>query len=199
MEVGTAKNVRIDVARQFQIFRLAWKIIGEHDLASGHREQDNPVRHLGDLIWRHRRVARGEVHRLVDEILNAGAASFGLIVDGHARGLPAEVLEPRLIDRKWKAGARTNEPQSGRIGVADLCGESERGHNSKDALHRLCFHVSGRLGDMNFSIRRFKDPSSLLVQSGTGIEQVSAPCTAGDASGHDPGIDASLKSAVLQD
>jgi hypothetical protein len=47
--------------------------------------------------------------------------------------------------------------------------------------------------------RIFLDAVSKTLRIGIGIEQVSAPCAAGDASGHDPGIDASLKSAVLQD
>ena len=88
------KNVGIDVARQLQILRLAGKVVSEDDFAGGHRQQNDAVRYLGDFLRGHGGVARGEIDRLVDQILNARAGTFGLVIDRGSGGLLAEVLEP---------------------------------------------------------------------------------------------------------
>ena len=109
------EDVRVDVARQLDL-RYARQVVGQHDLARSHRQEHRALLYLSHLVVGHRRVAGGEVHDPVDEILDARAAALGLIVDGHAIRLLAEVLEPGRVERKGKAGTRSGEPHLGKRG-----------------------------------------------------------------------------------
>src|SRR5262249_2083478 len=63
-----------------------------------------------DLLVGHRGVAGREIYRVVDEVLDAGAASFRLIINGNGAVLAAERLEPRRVKREWKARPGAGEP-----------------------------------------------------------------------------------------
>ena len=66
--------------RQLQLLRAAWKVVGEDDFTGGDRQQHDAVRDFGDFFIGHRRVTPGEVHRMIDKVLNAGAAALGLVI-----------------------------------------------------------------------------------------------------------------------
>ncbi|MGZ8369096.1 MAG: hypothetical protein ACXWVK_10430 [Rhodoplanes sp.] len=46
---------------------------------------------------------------MIDEVLDAGAAALGLIIDDDAARVLAELLEPGRVDREWKACARPDQ------------------------------------------------------------------------------------------
>jgi hypothetical protein len=96
--------------RQLQLFRAIRKIVREDDFTGGDRQQYDAVGDLGDFFIGHRRVAPGEVHRMIDKVLNAGAAALGLIIYRDAMVLLAEILEPSRIDRERKAGSGADQP-----------------------------------------------------------------------------------------
>lgn len=67
--------------------------------------------HLSDLAIFHGGVAGGEIHSLIDEVLNARPAALGLIIDRHPLGLLAEILELGRVNRERKAGPGTGQAQ----------------------------------------------------------------------------------------
>src|SRR5262249_4573160 len=99
----------IDVARELEPLH-ARDVVGERDLAGGQRHELNAAGDLRDLLVGHRGVAGREIYRVVDEVLDAGAASFRLIINGNGAVLAAERLEPRRVKREWKARPGAGEP-----------------------------------------------------------------------------------------
>src|SRR5262249_34536870 len=51
----------------------------------------------------HGGIARREIDRFIDKVLDPGTAPFGLVIDLHLLVDFAVVLEPAPIERKWKA------------------------------------------------------------------------------------------------
>src|SRR6516165_5522298 len=103
------KDIRIDVAQESEVLRVAGKVVGQNDLAGGNRQQHDAIRDLGDFFIGHRCIAAGKVDRAIGKVLDPGTATLGLIIYGYAVVLFAEILEPSRIDRKWKASSGTDQ------------------------------------------------------------------------------------------
>src|SRR5262249_54545794 len=77
-------------------------------------------------------VTGREVHRTVDEVLDAGAAALALVVDGHALVLPAVRLEPDRVERERKSGAGARQAQA----VLRPSGPADEHEQSANSQHR---------------------------------------------------------------
>ena len=104
--------------RQLQLLRVARKVVGEDNFTRGNRQEHDAVGDLGDFFIGHRRVTSGEVHRMINKVLNAGAAALGLIIYRDAMVLLAEILELSRIDREGKARPRADQAHILSAGVA---------------------------------------------------------------------------------
>ena len=74
------ENSRIGLAREFQT-RHAFKVVGQHDAAGGHRQELDAAVHLGHVLRSHRRIAGAKVHGLIDDAFDAASAAYRLVVN----------------------------------------------------------------------------------------------------------------------
>ena len=111
------------LARKPQRCGQVRQVVRQDDASSGHRYELDASVDFANLLVTHRRVARAEVHRLVGELGNPGAASDGLVVHVEVRVRAHEVLEPAVIQRRGKA----------RAGAVKIGGDLARGRRTAAA------------------------------------------------------------------
>lgn len=111
----------VHVAGQLELLR-GRHVVGDGDLARGHRHELDAARDLGDLLVGHRGVARRDVHRLAGEVLDASSAIHVIAAVAVDPQLKLAILN--LSHRLGCGVDWTTQPTSGRFFSATVAGTS---------------------------------------------------------------------------